>query len=339
MRTLRPGPESRDPGAVEAEGGVKLLGEVAPVVRKDRNTLNFRAGFWRLADPKITLASMASLFLAGCLAAADGPLSLGWLAATVVGIFFLEVAKNASGELFDFDSGTDLAVEEEDRSPFSGGKRVLVDRLLTRAQTKWIAATAYALGIASGLAIAALREPRVVWFGLAGVALAFFYHAPPFKLSYRGFGEVAVALSYGPLISIGAYLVQRGEIRPGIVWASIPLGILIAGFLWVCEFPDYRADLGADKRNLVVRLGRVRASRVFALLMGAGVGSILLLPLAGLPWTVTFGAVSGIPAAMAAMRLLRHPECTREIIPAQALTLVAFLVASVGCGVGALLSG
>ena len=46
----------------------------------------------------------------------------------------LEVAKNAWGDVYDYDSGTDLAVQPADRTPFSGGKRVLVDRLLTRAQ-------------------------------------------------------------------------------------------------------------------------------------------------------------------------------------------------------------
>ena len=33
---------------------------------------DFRAGFWRLADPKISLASMASIFLGTCLAASAG---------------------------------------------------------------------------------------------------------------------------------------------------------------------------------------------------------------------------------------------------------------------------
>ncbi len=54
--------------------------------------LDLAAGIWRLADPKITLASMASLFLGTCAAARDGPLSGGWLALTVLGIFVLEVA-------------------------------------------------------------------------------------------------------------------------------------------------------------------------------------------------------------------------------------------------------
>jgi 1,4-dihydroxy-2-naphthoate octaprenyltransferase len=100
---------------------------------------SFRAGLWRLSDPKISTASMASMLLGALFAARDAPLHAGWLTVTVLGIFFVEVAKNASGELFDFDSGADLGVAPEDRSPFSGGKRVLVDGLLTRAQTRVIA--------------------------------------------------------------------------------------------------------------------------------------------------------------------------------------------------------
>jgi 1,4-dihydroxy-2-naphthoate octaprenyltransferase len=310
--------------------------QVAPGAEQ-ASTLDFRAGLWRLADPKITLASMASVLLGTCFALKDGPLSIGWLAVTVLGIFFIEVAKNASGEIFDFDSGTDLAVGEEDRSPFSGGKRVLVDGLLTRRQSWAIAATAYLLGAACGLAIVVFRRWEVVWLGVAGMALAFFYHAPPFRLSYRGFGEIAVGVTYGPLISIGTYLVQTGSIRPGIILASIPLGLMIVSFLWVCEFPDYLADRKAGKRNLVVRLGRLRASRVFAVLAPVSSLSVLLLPFFGIPWAVALGAVSVIPASTAAVRVLSNPEFTAQLIPAQVLTLIAFLALALGSGGGVLL--
>lgn len=152
----------------------------------------FFEGLWRLADPKITLASVASIVLGAGAAFHDlGHLELGWLLLTFLGIFCIEAAKNASGEIFDFDSGTDAAVSEEERSPFSGGKRVLVDRLLTKRQTAMIAAAFYAVGSAVGLSIALFRAPGVLWIGLAGVAIAYFYHGPPLKLSYRGLGEAA----------------------------------------------------------------------------------------------------------------------------------------------------
>ena len=54
-------------------------------------------GIWRIADPTITLASAAAMLLGTLWSAADGPLAWGWLALTVLGIFAIEAAKNASG--------------------------------------------------------------------------------------------------------------------------------------------------------------------------------------------------------------------------------------------------
>lgn len=293
-------------------------------------------GFWRLADPKISLASMASIFLGTSAAARDGPLATGWLALTVVGIFAVEVAKNASGELFDYDSGTDLAVGPEDRSPFSGGKRVLVDRLLTRRQTAAIAGGGYAAGILIGLVIVLLRSAGVLWLGVAGIAFAFFYHAPPFQLSYRGLGELVVGLTYGPLICAGSYLVQRGQVTPAVILLSLPLGILIAAFLWINEFPDYHADLQAGKRTLVARMGCRGASRMFAGFIAAAFALLALLPAFGLPRAVWLGAI-GLPSAIfAARRVAANYETTALLIPAQAQTLLAFVLLAIGSGLGLL---
>lgn len=296
-----------------------------------------RAGVWRLADPKITLASAASLFLGASAAAADGPLAWGWLAATVLGIFFVEVAKNASGEVFDFDSGTDQAVAPADRSPFSGGKRVMVEGLLTRRQTWAVAAAAYLLAAATGALIALAREPRVLALAVAGAACAWFYHAPPLKLAYRGLGELAVATCYGPLIAAGVYLVQRGEVSQEVVLTAVPLGLAIGAFLYINEFPDYAADRAAGKRTLVVRLGRARASRAFAALVAATFLALLALPLLGVPTPVLLGMVGLLPAAAAARRLRRDAEDTARVVPAQAWTLLSFLLLGLAAGAGLLI--
>lgn len=294
----------------------------------------FWTGVWRVADPKITLASAASLFLGTCAAARDGRIHVGWLAVTVLGIFILEAAKNMSGELFDWDSGTDQRVAEEDRSPFSGGKRVLVDELMTRRQTAVVAFVLYALGGIVGVSIA-IHEPRVLLLGLAGAAVAFFYHAPPFKLSYRGLGEIAVLLAYGPMILCGAYLVQRGEIPPRVLGLSMPLGILIAAFLFVNEMPDARADEASGKRTLVVRLGKERAARVFALFPVAAFSSLLALPLLASVGLGVWGGFVALPfAVVAARRVWRDHARTGDLVPAQGMTLLSFVVLALGAGVG-----
>jgi 1,4-dihydroxy-2-naphthoate polyprenyltransferase len=294
-------------------------------------------GVYRLADPRITLASAASMLLGAAAAAGDGPLSWAWLAATVAGIFCMETAKNASGEIVDFDSGADLAVAPEDRSPFSGGKRVLVDGLLSRGQVAAVAAAGYALAAAAGIAIAIAREPRVLPLGIAGAALAFFYHAPPLRLSYRGLGELAVAACYGPLIACGTYLVQRGSVSREVLLASLPLGAMVAAFLWINEFPDARADRSAGKLTLVVRLGRRRAARAFLGLVTAGYAGVALLPVAGLPPLVLLGLLGAPPAFRAALRLAIAQDDTAAIVPAQGWTLASFLLLAAGEAAGLLL--
>jgi len=297
----------------------------------------FWQGFWRLADPKISLASFASMFLGACAAAADGPIQFGWLALTVLGIFAIEVAKNASGDIFDFDSGDDQTIKAEDRTPFSGGKRVLLDGLLTRGQTIGIAIVSYLVGILAGLSIVIWREPSVLWWGILGTSMAFFYHAPPFKLSYRGLGELAVAISYGSLICVGTYLVQRGAVTTEIIIISLLLGILIGSFLLINEFPDYHADLSADKNTLVVRLGRRNASRLFAGLVASAFAVLFALPIFGFPFTIWLG-LAAVPLAYSATRLLlKNPEITSRIIPAQGNTLLAFVLFAFGAGVGLVL--
>jgi len=297
----------------------------------------FWTGVWRVVDPKITLASVASLFLGTAAAARDGDLHVRWLAVTVFGIFLLEAAKNMSGELFDWDSGTDARVTQEDRSPFSGGKRVLVDGLMTRKQTAVVAFVLYALTALVGILVV-IHEPRVALLGLSGAAIAYFYHAPPLKLAYRGFGELAVMLTYGPMILCGAYLVQRGALPSWLLHLGVTLGIAISAFLFVNELPDARADAESGKRTLVVLLGKQQASRAFALFPVVTYGYLLALPaLTPVGPGVWLGFI-GLPFAVAAARRVwtRH-ERTVDIIPAQGWTLLSFLLLALGSGVGLLL--
>ena len=298
----------------------------------------FWQGFWRLADPKISLASFAGMFLGACAAAAEQPLAWGWLALTILGVFCVEVAKNAAGELVDFDSGTDLAVTAADRSPFSGGKRVLVDKLLTRQQTRRLAAVFFLTAIAIGLLIVVLRDSRVLAFGAAGMGLAWYYHGGTIRLSYRGLGELAVALAYGPLVVCGTYLVQTGHLSAPLLHAAMALGLLVAAFLWVNEFPDYRADRGAGKKNLVVRLGLERAAQVYVTLLATGYFWLVLTALnypgaSGLLW----GLLGAAPAAFSAWRVLTSEGVTGPLVPAQAACLASFVLMAMGAGIGYLM--
>jgi 1,4-dihydroxy-2-naphthoate octaprenyltransferase len=243
------------------------------------------------------------------------------------------------GDVFDYDSGTDLAVAPEDRTDFSGGKRVLVDGLLTRGQT-WAMAVGFGgAGVALGAAIVFLREPAALWIGVVGFALGWSYHGPPLKLAYRGLGELDVVLCYGPLISLATYVIQTGSWSWTAFWLSMPLGIFTAAFLWLNEFPDYAADKSAGKNNLVVKLGRQAASRALPLIYVAGFTLVVALPLAGIPATVLLGLVALPTAAYACAKAWAAPETFYRQYPVQPAALLTFVLYSLGAGTGMLLGG
>ena len=227
---------------------------------------------------------------------------------------------------------------QEDLTPFSGGKRVLVESLLTRKQTIGIAGVTYLLGISMGLIIVFYREPMVLWLGIIGVGAAYSYNGFPLRLAYRGLGELAVAFCYGPLICSGTYLVQHGTVTPQVVMVSLPLGLLIGAFLWINEFPDVHTDRRANKNTLVVRLGPRLASRVFAGILAVAGLLLALLPLIGFPKSIWLAGIAIPPAFMAAQGLWRNYDKAQRLVPAQMQTLLAFVLFAVGGGISLLIA-
>jgi 1,4-dihydroxy-2-naphthoate octaprenyltransferase len=298
---------------------------------------DFSAGLWRLADPKISITSAASMAIGAAMAADAPDFSWGWLGLLALAMFCMEVAKNAWGDIYDYDSGTDLAVAAEDRTDFSGGKRVLVDGLLTRGQTWAIAAGFSAAGLALGALMVFLREPSLFALGCAALLLGWSYHGPPLQLAYRGLGELDVVLIYGPAIALAAHLLMGGQQPGAVVWASLPLGVFIAAFLWLNEFPDHDADLGAGKRNLVVRLGKHRASRLLPLLYLGGMLALAIPVVAGvLPTATGLAAIALLPAGLAARWCWQDPRRFHRYRPAQPMALLAFVLLSAGISTGLL---
>ena len=118
---------------------------------------------------------------------------------------------------------------------------------------------------------------------LVGAVAIFFYLGPPLKLSHRGFGEVTIALSYGVFMTMGGFYLQARRIDFSISVASILASLFILALTLANEIPDYYQDRLAGKRNIVVRLGRLNAARLF--------GAILILSYTALISELIFGVL------------------------------------------------
>lgn len=295
-------------------------------------------GLVQLADPKIWVASTVPMFVAAALAYSDtGRFAPGWFLLTLIGVYAVEVGKNAANEIVDWRSGADRFVAPEDATPFSGGKKTITGGLLSERDAAWIAVGSFALAAAAGLPIGLFRTWHAFWIAALGGFLALGYSVPPFSFCYRGLGELVVGITFGPLLSLGTYVVQTQELSTRPLVVGVPLGILIATVLWINEFPDYEADRRANKRNLVVRLGRARARAVYAWLVGlAEIAVIAVAAYLRSPWML-LGLVGSVEAFRAARVCWLAYDSTAELMPANAGTVKTYVLTGAGLLAGALL--
>ena len=289
--------------------------------------------WFRATQPHSFVASAVGVFLGTAIAYAhvgtfDGPA----FAATLAGVVLLQAATNMSNDTVDFLHGVDN-LPPHLVSPFTGGARVLPNGELTVPAHRRVWLALYAVGGALGLLLAGTRPNGwlLVLLGLVGGALAVFNTHPPISLQYHGLGEVAVGLVFGPIVTLGAFAVQAGRLSLEALLASIPLGILVAAFLFVNEMPEHETDPRGGKRTIPARLGLARSYRVYVVLITAAVGLLVaFVAVRGLPWLALLGLVA-IPPLLRSVRVLRayYREYPRHM-PANAGTIQAVLFLGIG---------
>jgi 1,4-dihydroxy-2-naphthoate octaprenyltransferase len=187
------------------------------------------------------------------IAASHGTFDLVSAALTVIGAAFVQLGLNVANDVFDSVQGADDA--NVTPTKFSGGSRVIQYGLVSLRQMAGLATVFYVLAGVVGLVLLATRgSTALLVIGVVGFIVSIGYTAPPLKFVYRGLGEIAVALGFGPMMLLGAYVVQtRGALSWEPFVASIPVALLVAMILYVNEIPDRRGDARAGKRTLPVR--------------------------------------------------------------------------------------
>ncbi len=242
-------------------------------------------------------ATAVPVFLGIAVAASHGAFTWWTALVTVIGASFAHLGINVTNDIFDTLSGADDA--NTTPTQFSGGSRVAVYDLVSIRGLSWLAIGLFAVAAAIGLVLVAVTESMtLLWIGVAGILVGVAYTAPPLKLVYRGLGEIAVAVGFGPIMLLGAYVVQTGRLAWEPVVLSLVPGILIALILYVNEIPDRRSDAEVGKRTLPVRLTpeMVRTGYLAAALVAFGV--IVAGVVGGLfPWP-TLIALAAVPIAL-----------------------------------------
>jgi 1,4-dihydroxy-2-naphthoate octaprenyltransferase len=258
--------------------------------------------FLRTTRLPFLTATIVPVVLGIAVAARQGSFDLLTAVLTVAGAAFVQLGLNVANDVFDATQGADDA--NVTPTQFSGGSRVIQYGLVTIRQMAGLAGAFYLAAAAIGLILLGLRgSTALLVIGIVGIVVSLGYTAPPLKLVYRGLGEIAVAIGFGPLMLLGAYVVQTGG---PLTWepfvASLPIALLVALILYVNEIPDRRGDAHAGKRTLPVRWSRGSVIAGYRLAAGAAYAILVAGVVAGQLPIPALIALATVPLALRVSR-------------------------------------
>jgi 1,4-dihydroxy-2-naphthoate octaprenyltransferase len=246
--------------------------------------------------PVLLGATIAHGDLSGAGMAASWNWTLFWL--VICGALAAHAGTNLANDYGDHVSGNDEANRVP--SPFNGGSRVIQAGLLApwevlaAAMLCFTATIAIGLGLNQQLAGSLFAATPLLYIGVCGCLLGVSYTLGPFRLGYRGIGEFAIGVGFGPVIVLGTHYVLSVPLPGEWNWlppllASIPVAVFVVLIIWINQFQDVPADRAARKHNWVVRCAAMQDGGIryekplecYRLLGYLGFGLVALLSIAG----------------------------------------------------------
>jgi 2-carboxy-1,4-naphthoquinone phytyltransferase len=159
---------------------------------------------------------------------------------------------NISNDVFDSDTGIDINKAES-----------IVNLTGNRNLMFWVGNLFLCLGIAGISTIAWWQQDiTVVAIVLLCCFLGYTYQGPPFRLGYKGLGEVICTICFGPLALSAAYYSQTQSWSIANLMASLIIGISTSLILFCSHFHQVKDDLAAGKLSPIVRMGTEMGARV-----------------------------------------------------------------------------
>jgi 1,4-dihydroxy-2-naphthoate polyprenyltransferase len=255
--------------------------------------------------PSLSAAAIPVL-LGVAVAARAGFFSLGRMLLALVGAMAIQAGTNLINDYYDFRSGAD--------SEQSLGPSMVIQRGLLSADQVWRGGiAAFAIGAAIGLVLVYLCGWPILAIGIPSVAAGYFYTASPVSLAYVALGELTVFIFMGPAIVIGAYFVMAMSFSAAALWASIPLGFLVAGILHANNIRDIESDTRHGKRTVATILGRAGANyELIALDVAAYAATIVAIIAHALPWIALVVFIT-IPRALDQIQIVTRSDDPKKL--------------------------
>jgi 1,4-dihydroxy-2-naphthoate polyprenyltransferase len=262
--------------------------------------------WWKALRFHFTSSSFMPAILGGMIAwTTDKQFFPGYFLLVMLGLILNHMALNMTDDYYDFRHLVDVFATDG-KNPYTGGSGLLSAGLIRPQEMRRVFTTFYMIAISIGVFLGIQRGAFILLLLGIGFFCAFFYTAPPIKFGYRGLGEIAQLLCFGPGIGIGAYYVQTQRISWEAFWATLPFGIMLFSMITINEIPDYFEDRKGGKLNLVARLGREKGVWLFILSLLSAYGVILAGVALGKIPTLGFISFLTLPIAYKTISILRN---------------------------------
>ena len=231
--------------------------------------MNFK--FWfNNARPQALPQSVMPAIAAICWASMSDNFFLPIAIVALIGIVFAHLSVDLLDDYFDYKNAGIESREKLHRAGMRariGKAPYLAEGQASLKTTFQVAALFGGIAILCGLGVFLywnnVRQvpqggwPMVIIAAIGGF-LGFFYSARPFKLCYRGLGEVVTGIIFGPLLMAGMTYAAGGIIPAGTWLISTAIGLLVINILYTHSIMDAAPDISVGKKTLATLLGTPR---------------------------------------------------------------------------------
>lgn len=265
-RAVRPGAVA---GHVPAGADVPALAERPSGARR---VWRHAQAWYEVTRPFSWTASIVPVLAGAGLAWANGHFTFWIFLLVVLGGVGLQIGTNVINEIYDVRQGIDTITSPR-------ASHALLKGALTEREAFVVAFGSFAMVALIGIVLVALRGWPMLLLGVVGLVAGYSYTGPPFQYKFHALGVPLVAVLMGPLMVVGSYFAISGGFDIAALYASIPIGLLVAAILHANEWRDVSEDARAGIFTLSAAIGAQAAHYLYVSLV---TGAYLVIGLAAI---------------------------------------------------------
>jgi len=232
------------------------------------------------------------------LAYVDGGFSWLYFSLAFIAAACVQIGLTMLNDTLDYSYGTDK-LKLHEKNPYSGGSGAFVEGRISPKSSLKVIISFYVVALAIAIYFTITVGWGILLVAVIGAIISIIYSVRPFHLAYRGLGELAMLIGYGPIITMFAYYTQMGAFNLGSFLVGIIPGFCMFTMILINSMPDAAEDKLANKKNICYRFGVKNTKNLYLTCLGLiFVYVSLLVILAVLPvWCLLVWL--GLPLAIA----------------------------------------